>query len=145
MKRYLLLPARFRWIGLALLIPFAFLGIMSLYHDFEFSWLAVSTPNKGIFHSQQNLTDELALSGTIVGLLFMSFARTRFEDEFIHSLRLEAWQWAVVINYAVLFVAIWAIYDEHFFYFMVYNMLTVLLIFLLRFHFLLYRHRSANN
>lgn len=145
MKRIISLPAHYIWIGLVLFIPFAVLGFLHLYQEFEFSWLTFTVDKNKLFGGKQNLTDELALTGCIVGLLLMSFARTKEEDEFIQTLRLQAWQWAVLINFVVLLIAIWTIYNEHFLTFMVYNMLTVLLIFLGRFHYLLYKNRLAKD
>lgn len=146
MKNAPLLAPRFRWIGLALFVPFAILGAFNLFQEFEFAFLdfRVST-SKMISASNQNLTDEVALTGCIIGLLLMSFARVRYEDEFIHSLRLEAWQWAVLIHFAVLLIGIWTVYDIGFLYIMIGNMLTVLVIFLLRFHYLLYRQRITQS
>lgn len=143
MKSPILLSPRFRWIGLALFIPFAVLGALNLFQDFTLAMLDYRISTKSISASNQNLTDEVALTGCVLGLLMMSFARVRYEDEFIHSLRLEAWQWAVLIHFLVLLIGIWTLYDFGFLYFMICNMLTLLIIFLLRFHFMLYRHRIS--
>jgi hypothetical protein len=145
MKQTISLPTRFSWIGLAVFVPFAILGFMNLYHEFEFPFLAFRTHSNGLFSGNQNLTDELALTGCIIGLLMMSFARTKNEDEFIMSLRLQAWQWAVLAHFVFLLLGIWLVYDMQFFYFMVYNMLTVLIIFNLRFRYLMIRNASAND
>lgn len=145
MKQTISLPTRFSWIGLAVFVPFAILGIMHLYQDFEFAFLAFRNKPNGLFGGNQNLTDELALTGSVIGLLMMSFARTKNEDEFIMALRLQAWQWAVLAQFVFLLIGIWLVYDMHFFYFMVYNMLTVLIIFILRFRYLLIRNASAND
>ncbi len=145
MKKIISLPPRSVWIGLAIFIPFSVLGFLSLNQDFEIGWLSVVIDKDKFFFGKQNLTDELALTGCIIGLLLMSFARTKNEDEFIQTLRLQAWQWAVLFHFVLLLVAIWTIYNEHFLTFMVYNMLTVLIIFLGRFHYLLYKNRLAND
>ena len=145
MKRIISLPTKYKWIGLLLFVPFAVLGFLNLYQEFEFSWLTFVVDTNKLFGGKQNLTDELALTGCIVGLLLMSFARTSQEDEFIQMLRLQAWQWAVLSHFLLLMVAIWTMYIEHFLSFMIYNMLTVLIIFLGRFHFLLYKNRLAND
>jgi hypothetical protein len=145
MKTNMLLPQRSKWIGLAILLPFLCLGIFNLYHEFEFSWLAFKTGSKSLTAGNQNLTDELALTGIITGLMLMSFARVKNEDEFITALRLESWQWAVLIQFLLLLAAIWLVYDMHFMYFMIYNMLTVLVIFLVRFHYLLYHNRITHD
>lgn len=141
MQPPLTLPPRYRWLGLALLLPSLALGIASMYFDFEWAWLDASPRYALHLMGNQNLTDELALTGCIVGLLLLSFAKTAQEDEYIQQLRLRAWQWAVLTHFALLLVGIWTVYDNRFLDFMVYNMLTVLVIFLLRFHWLLFKNR----
>jgi hypothetical protein len=145
MKGTISLPTRYTWIGLAVFVPCVILGALYLHLDVELPWLSLPKQTSDLFHGNRNLTDEISLSGTIVGLLLMSFARTRHEDEFIQSLRLQSWHWAVLANFLILIIAIWVVYDMHFLEFMVYNMLTVPVIFLLRFRYLLYKNRSAND
>lgn len=145
MKNLPLLSPKAFWIGLVIFLPLAILGLFNLYQEFEFSWLDTSGGVRDIFTANQNLTDEIALSGTLLGLLLMCFASTPGEDEYIRELRLQSWQWAVLINYLILLVGIWLIYDTNFIYLMVYNMLTVLVIFLLRFRYLLFKNRSLTD
>jgi hypothetical protein len=114
---------------------------MSRYWDFQFAALAVPKKGTSIFTSPQNLTDELALSGLIISLLMIAFARERHEDEFINHTRLESWQWAVLINFLLLLVATWVFYDESFIDVMMYNLLTILIIFIIRFNWVLARNK----
>lgn len=145
MKQQLTLPHRFFFIGLGLLVPFAILGFMNLYNDFEFGWLSYKGTEQNLFTGNQNFTDEIALSGTILALLFMSFARTKKEDEFIQQLRLRSWHWAILANFIFTIIGIWAVYGSDFISFMIHNMLTILIFFLLRFLYLLYSNRSAKD
>ena len=48
-----------------------------------------------MFDDKINFTDEMALTGIILALLFIAFASEKKEDEFINRTRLESWQWAV--------------------------------------------------
>ena len=144
MKTKLLLPVKYKLIGTILLIPCMVVGLLNVYSEFQFSFLTVR--NTKIFDlSDGNLTNELALSGVIIGLLMIAFAKEKYEDEFINRIRLESWQWAVLINYGLLFVATWAIYGMEYFQVMIYNMLTVLIIFIIRFHWLLVRYKKQIN
>lgn len=152
MKRQLLLPSRYKLIGVLLVIPSLILGILYRFFDFSFSFLTIqlSKPKdgnlKGIdFDNTINLTDELALTGLIIGLLFIAFARENEEDEFIHHTRLESWQWSVLINYGLLLLATWFVHGFAYIDVMMYNMLTVLIIFIGRFHFVLMKARRAAN
>ena len=46
MKSKLLLPYRFKWIGLVLLIPFLIVGILNRYNGLELSFLTVYSAKK---------------------------------------------------------------------------------------------------
>lgn len=140
MDTKLLLPNRYKWIGLILLLPSLILGISNLYNDFRFEFLTIKNTGRGAFDGDVNLTDEFALTGTILALLFIAFAREKQEDEYIESIRLKSLQWAVLVNYSLLLIATWLVHGSHGFTFidvMIYNMLTVLIIFIVRFHLVL--------
>ena len=144
MKSKLLLPYRFKWIGLLLFVPFLVLGLLVMYGDFRLDFLDVDFGRSaGLFTSgNNNLTDELVLTGTIVSLLLIAFAKEKDEDEYLHFVRLESWQWAVLINFVLLILATWLFYDFDFLNVMVYNMLTVLVIFIIRFQYIVYRSKK---
>lgn len=76
-------------------------------------------------------------------LLLISYSREKDEDEYISRLRLESLQIAVITNYILLLIAslIWHWLD--FLAVMMYNMFTILIIFIIRFHYLLYRQKKA--
>jgi hypothetical protein len=152
MKSSLLLPSRYKWIGTIVLVPSLILGIMVRFKDFSFDFLTLPSKAKQegmqkIFNFDEviNLTDELALSGIIIGLLFIAFAREKQEDEFIGKIRLESLQWAVLINYVLLLMATWLVHGLGYIDVMMYNMLTILIFFIIRFHTVLFRNRSSIN
>lgn len=143
MKSKLLLPNRFKWIGFITLIPFLVMGALYMYGNYEVVSLEINIRPNGLFSgTNNNLTDEIALTGIIVSLLLIAFAREKEEDEFIHLTRLESWQFAVLVNFVLLLVAIWAFYGFAFLNVMVYNMLTILVNFILRFQFIVYRNKK---
>ncbi|MFD2571762.1 hypothetical protein ACFSUS_14040 [Spirosoma soli] len=116
MKTKWLFPHRYRLIGWLIFLPAVILGLATLYAGFSVSWLVASILNEPItidlgnsktnLVEIQNLTDELASIGVIVGLLLIAFSREKVEDEMIGQLRLEALQWSVYVNYLVLAIAI---------------------------------------
>ena len=152
MKTKWLFPHRFRLIGWLIFVPSAVLGLAAMYADFNIGWLVAEMLNKPItielgnsithLTDTQNLTDEVAGIGVIIGLLLIAFSREKVEDEMIGQLRLEALQWSVYTNYIVLGIAILTVYDMAFFNVMIYNMFTVLLVFIARFRWLLYRNTN---
>ena len=90
------------------------------------------------------------LINTIVGLLFIAggllvgFSKEKNEDEYISRLRLSSLLWAVLVNYALLSVAFVFVYDTAFLSVMVYNMFTVLIIFIIRFNYILFRSNLSH-
>jgi hypothetical protein len=66
-------------------------------------------------------------------LLFVAFSKEKVEDEMISRLRLESLQWAVYVNYIVLGALIMLVHGGLFLNVMIYNMFTVLIMFIIRF------------
>ncbi len=148
MQTSLLLPNRYKKLGLFVLIPSLALGILVRFFDFQFSFLtlnfAKTSINRKDLHLEDtiNLTDELALTGIIVSLLFIAFAREKTEDEYIAHTRLESLKWAVLINYVLLLAATWLVHGVGYIDVMMYNMLTVLIIFIVRFNYTLSNNKK---
>jgi len=149
METKLLLANRYKRIGLILLLPSLVLGIMVRFFDFQFSFLTLqfvkTRINSKDMHLEDtiNLTDELALTGIIIGLLFIAFAREKTEDEYIAQTRLESLKWAVLINYILLLVATWLVHGFAYIDVMMYNMLTVLILFIIRFNYVLNNSKKS--
>ncbi len=92
---------------------------------------------------QINITNTIIGILFIVGALLVSFSKEKFEDEFIANLRQTSLLWAVLVNYILLLLAFIFIYGTPFFSVMVYNMFTVLIIFIIRFNYVLYRNSKS--
>lgn len=99
---------------------------------------------KGYAWADESGLDEIIFSFVLIGLLLISFAKEKNEDEYISFLRLKSWQWAVLISYGILFFANWLIYGSMYLAFMVYNMFTVLLVFIIKFNFSLYMLKKGD-
>lgn len=142
MKTKLLLPEKFKVIGFIILLVAIAVTVIpeSVFGD-------ALTLNLGIL-SKQDLAFEVSgktdllftikLLLFLVSLIFISFAHEKIEDEFIAELRLTSWMWAIVINYSLLLVAIMTVYGLNFLNVLMYNIFTPLIIFTIRFNFLLY-------
>ena len=136
MKSRFLLPNKYRRIGWIILIPFLVLGILSVHMDYEIGWLSFKLrPESGMFDNPEfeNFTNELAAIGVMIGLIFIAFAREKVEDVYIMKLRLDSLVVAVLVNYLLLLLAILFLYGFGFFYALVYNMYTILILFIARF------------
>lgn len=157
MQRSLLLPNRYKKLGWILFIPMLILAIFIFATGYEAPWLhgKVFAISSGFFNEKKSgysMIIDVELLNTILGVLFIAgallvgFSKEKNEDEFIATIRLNSLLWAVLVNYSLLIVAFVLIYDLPFFTVMTFNMFTVLLLFIFRFHYLLYRSKvSLNN
>jgi ABC-type Fe3+-siderophore transport system permease subunit len=75
----------------------------------------------------------------IIGALLVSFSKEKLEDEFIAEIRQSSLLWAVLVNYILLLLAFVFIYGLAFMNVMIYNMFTILIIFIIRFNYILYK------
>jgi len=153
MTNNLLLPHKFKRIGWLILLPSTIGGLILLLTGVEDIPLKTTVfavryePFMGTDQSFQFIHTDI--SGTLVGILFLigallvGFSREKNEDEFIEQLRLSSLLWAVLLNYTLLLVAFAFVYGMAFLTVMLYNMFTVLAIFILRFNYLLYRNAKS--
>jgi len=141
MKASNLLPFNVKRVGWIILLPALFLGIMVLYFEFAIPGFEVSIPYGTTLISGKplvnNLTDELVAIIVIVALALIAFSEEKEEDEWVSKIRLESLQWSVYANYILLILAILFVYDIHFFEALVYNMYTILILFIFRFNYVL--------
>ncbi|WP_457619064.1 hypothetical protein [Lutibacter sp.] len=91
---------------------------------------------------KNNVSDEIASILLIIGGILVSFSKTRDEDEYILKIRMESLIWATYVNYIILIFAVLFVFDYTFFNVMIWNMFTVLLFFMIRFHYVLYKSKK---
>ncbi len=150
MTNKLLLPNKYKRIGWMILFPAIILGVILSLTDFEPRWFKMKVfsifPDGFSGQDQFFSIVETNVAATIVGLIlivgaiFVGFAKEKIEDEFVAELRLSSLLWAVWVNYALLFLAFIFVFGVPFFSIMIYNMFTVLLIFIIRFNYILYKN-----
>ena len=129
MKTILLLPNGFKKIGWAIFVPAFLLGCSICFFGENFDrWLF-----------RETVMNNIAIIGTVVGALFIGFSREKIEDEMIQHIRLNALMAAMWINYLLLIVVSLSIYNINYLTVMACGMATPLVIFLLVYHFNLYR------
>lgn len=149
MTNKVLLPNRYKAIGWYILIPATILGVVLLATNFEFFVLEAKVFalfNQEPFSNSDNFRIiKTNIFPTLVGALFLigallvSFSREKREDEFIAGLRQSSLLWAVFVNYILLLLSFLFIYGMAFLNVMLYNMFTILLIFIIRFNYILYK------
>lgn len=153
MSYKLLLPNKYKKLGWYLMIPAAIVGLylsFSNFNGFEINGKMFALfSDKDLGKSQFFSIVETDFTNTIVGVLFIigallvGFSKEKNEDEFIANLRLSSLLWAVLVNYLLLLLCFLFIYDFAFLNVMVYNMFTVLIIFIIRFNYILYKNAQT--
>lgn len=153
MPTKLLLPNRYKKIGWFILVPATVLGLILAYNEFGAAWLwanVFSIANEGteqhykyFSFANTNITNTVIGSCFIIGAMLVSFSKEKNEDEFIAELRLSSLLWAVCVSYLLLFVAFLLVYGTPFLDVMIYNMFTVLIIFIVRFNYLMYKNSKT--
>ncbi|TDB68071.1 hypothetical protein [Arundinibacter roseus] len=169
MKTKNLLPNRWKPIGWALLLIFIPLGCWFMVAEEDFPWKVevripwpiveaekevfsgnisdggtnfegnISVSNEPTGTMTLQLIDEILSIFLLAGFLITGFARVKNEDERIAHMRLESLQWAMYGNTLILVLCIVFVHGFTFLNIMIYNMFTPLLIFVLRFHWLLWQ------
>lgn len=89
-----------------------------------------------------NILDEILCVLTIIGGLIVLFSREPSEDEFIKSIRLQSLKTAVFWNYIILLICICFVYGFPFFHVLVAHMFSVLLFYIIIFHWKLYQIKN---
>lgn len=151
LKSIVLFPNYFKKIGWVLIVAALGIWLCSEILDLDLSFLTLkvpaiysadytltSDPKGGWFvYTTQDMAYTLFSVFFIVGGLLVMFAREQVEDEFIHSVRHSALIWAVSINYLLLLLAFLGLYGPVFIDVVIYNVYSILIIYILRFNYLL--------
>jgi hypothetical protein len=163
MKTNLLFPNKFKAIGWILLIPATVFGYMATFHDFEFSFLNIKVPSlfpDGIFFNNDlhgttpfrlwkiindNFTSEAAGILFIAGAIFVAFSKEKNEDEYIAKIRLESLMWATYVTFAIQIFCLLFFYEFRFFQSMCINLFTILIVFIVRYYFIIHRSKSPRD
>jgi hypothetical protein len=149
MKTKNLFPNHFKRIGWIILIPSAILGILAVLDDFKFEFLG-HVKMLALYSDRfpggivdNNISDEIFGILCIIGAILVAFSKEKYEDEFIAKIRTESLVWATYINYAVLIFCLLFFYDIGFLYVMEFNMFTILIFFIIRFYYMLYKSNKS--
>ena len=139
MTKELLLPHSFKKIGWVILIPTLLLGVLMLIDGFNgYPTYLMPAQGTACYETLCSATtgralNNIALVGICIGGIFVACSRER----------LNALLTALYVNYALLIATALCTYDLSFLYVMIYNLLTMLLIFLAVFRWKLWRLKHA--
>ena len=155
MKINFLFPNKYKKLGWLILIPSLALGFLTVLLDLEPAFLDWRVPalfvdefmgeKQFLGMTDNNMLNELIGALIIVSGILVAFSKEKIEDEYIAKTRLESLVWATLLNYGILLVAILAVYDFAFFWVMIFNMFTLLLFFIVRFNYLIYKQNKTES
>ena len=150
-----LFPHRYKKWGLLVFIPSLIIGFLSARDSMGFSpdWLddTVFTIYQQDFLGEEvifglipnNILDEIMGVLIIISGLVLAFSKEKVEDELISNIRLKSLVWATYVNYGILFLAIVFVHDLSFYWIMMFNLFTILIFFIIRFNWQLYKLRKT--
>lgn len=155
METRFLFPNRFKNVGWILLIPSVIAGVFFLLNDSEPSFLDMNVfaiYSEAIFQKsgfwmfiENNISDELIGIFLIIGAILIACSKEKQEDEFIAKIRLESLLWSTYVNYICLLLGMIFVYEIGFYMVMVFNMFTLLIFFLIRFNYILYKSSKTSD
>lgn len=157
MKKTYLFPNKFKLLGMVLFISSFTLFILAfiMQYDIELSFFDVTMPvisSNPIFGDREffttvdtNITIHLIIMLVIIGGLVFGFSKERIEDELISDIRKNSLIWAVYFNYTLLIISLFLLADLDMIAMIVFNVFTLLLIFIIRFEWKKYQLKSASN
>jgi hypothetical protein len=153
MKKQLLLPQKFKIFGWLLLALSTLLWSIYVVFNEEYHMnttvfsivgsegFLFGSDTKYFSFIKTDITNTLLGAMFIVGGFLVVFSKEKVEDEFITNLRLTSFQWAFFMNYAVLLFLFLFIYGIDFLNVLIYNMFTVMILYIARFHYLLFMNQ----
>ncbi len=150
MKTHFLLPNQFKKIGWMLFIPSIIVGTYLLFSDFNFDSHfqikvfafindEILSDTKYFTFIENGILDEMLVVLIILGAILIGFSETENEDEFISKIRYESLVWATYLNFGLMLLSTLFIYGFPYFDVLIINIFAMLLFFIIRFHFMIYK------
>jgi len=155
MKTHFLFSNSVKKIGWLLFVPSTALTILfSIVGTNIDSYLNVTTfalyqeaigQEPGFFTMIENsISDEILTFGMIIGGIFVGFSKLKNEDEYISKIRYESLVWATYLNYGLILFFTAFIFGMPYLNVLFYNMFTLILFFIIRFHYKIYQLNRAS-
>lgn len=161
MKINYLFPHRFKKFGWIVFIP---VFIFFIFYLFNYELFGESFYKQMNFHVfaivdntflaretqffkvvENSVGDELIFCLLVVSGILVGFSKVKVEDEMVSKIRLESLVWATYINYAILLATTFFVYGLAFLNALYINIFSLLLVFIIRFHWKLYQYNKMSN
>ena len=125
---YLTIP-----VGMYLLFTDSFEGLLKIqvFSLLDFRWI------------ENGFIDEILTFVIIVSGIIHSFCKEKIEDELISKIRIDSLVLSLYINYGVLVLFNFFVYELNYIYVMIFHLFTILILFNLIFRYKLYIHYKS--
>lgn len=156
MKSHFLFPNQFKKIGWLLFVPSViatfFISVLNISTDdylhvtvFSFYQDTIGEVQGFFKFIKNSIVDEIVTIGMIVGGILVGFSKLKEEDEMISKVRYESLVWATYLNYGIILFFTLFLFGLPYLNVLFYNMFTLLLFFIIRFHFMIYKLNKTNH
>ena len=156
MKSRFLFPNQFKKIGWLLFIPSVlatlFISVLNISTDDYLNVRVFSIYQEtigeipGFFKFIKNsIVDEIVTIGIIVGGILVGFSKLKEEDEMISKVRYDSLVWATYLNYGIIIFFTLFLFGLPYLNILFYNMFTLLLFFIIRFHYMIYKLNNSSH
>ena len=109
----------------------------------ELENIAVNLIRNFCITKNDSWTDELIVIFLTISMLFIGFSREKDEDECIASIRMNALVWAIMVNSSLLIVGTLLIYGLPYLNFMSIYMFSLLILFVFKYRWMIYKFRKT--
>ncbi|MES2747710.1 MAG: hypothetical protein V4648_04995 [Bacteroidota bacterium] len=156
MKTHFLFPNSYKKIGWILFVPSLIMELIVILFDINLDdYLQVkvlalyqdnfNTTSQFFSIIENSICDELLTVFSIVGGLLICFSKLKTEDEYISKIRYESLVWATYLNYGLIVFFTLFLYGMPYLNVLFYNMFTLILFFIIRFHYLIYQLNTTSD
>lgn len=156
MKNLFLFPNKYKKLGWILFLPAFIASLLISLLDinidnyflvkvFAFADTLIMNDNKYFGITENSILDEVILFCLIIGGVLIGFSKLKIEDEFTSKIRYESLVWATYLNYGLILFFTLFLYGMSYLNVLFYNTFTLLLFFIIRFHYSIYKLNKATN
>ncbi|QBZ98089.1 hypothetical protein [Flavobacterium sangjuense] len=156
MKTHFLFPNKFKKLGWLLFVPSfiasLIISIANLNIEkywvvkvFAFTETGIMSQDNYFSVIQNSIVDEVLLFSLIIGGILVGFSKLKIEDEFTSKIRYESLVWATYLNYGLILFFTIFVYGFSYLNVLFFNTFTLLLFFIIRFHYLIYKLNKTSN
>lgn len=150
MRNNLLLPNKFKKIGLVLFIAAVLCGLASWIFKWDINMKVFALADEFIDGwefckvVETGIMDEILMAVSLVALCFMALSKEKDEDEMTGIIRMRCFVWTFWVTAAILLFGTLFLYELASLYFSYCALLLVFLLFILKFNITMYKVRRES-